>query len=211
MPHPLLTTIVQDKNNITLNDRRRESLDNLVDYLLHRLSQGEKASILFVCTHNSRRSQFSQVWGQFAADHFDLDVQCFSGGTEVTACDSRTIASLNRSGLVSERKEQGDDNPRYLITVTNSERCIELYSKLIDDPINLLDRFAAVMTCDHADKNCPTIFGSERRIPIRYEDPKAFDNSPQEAAMYDNRSRQIATEMYYVMKKTKDSLLQNKR
>ena len=211
MPHPLLTTIVQDKNNITLNDRRRESLDNLVDYLLHRLSQGEKASILFVCTHNSRRSQFSQVWGQFAADHFDLDVQCFSGGTEVTACDSRTIASLNRSGLVSERKEQGDDNPRYLITVTNSERCIELYSKLIDDPINLLDRFAAVMTCDHADKNCPTIFGSERRIPIRYEDPKAFDNSPQEAAMYDNRSRQIATEMYYVMKKTKESLLQNKR
>ena len=72
MPHPLLTAVVLDKINIILSEKRQESLDNLVEYLLHRLSKGEKASILFVCTHNSRRSQFSQVWGQFAADHFDL-------------------------------------------------------------------------------------------------------------------------------------------
>ena len=84
---------------------------------------------------------------------------------------------------------------------------IELYSKLVDNPVNPTNNFATVMTCDHADKNCPTIFGAERRIPIRYEDPKAFDNSPQEAVMYDNRSRQIATEMFYVMKKTKEALL----
>ena len=210
MPHPLLTTIVQDKNNLILNEGRQESLDNLVDYLLHRLSQGDKASILFVCTHNSRRSQLSQVWAQFAADHFELAVQCFSGGTEVTACNPRTIASLNRSGLNIEGKEEGDDNPRYLVTSEESEHGIELYSKLVDDPINPRNNFAAVMTCDHADKNCPTIFGAERRIPIRYEDPKAFDNSPQEGVMYDNRSQQIATEMYYVMKKTKEALFPSK-
>ena len=209
MPNPLLTTIVQDKNNLILNEGRQKSLDDLVGYLLHRLSQGEKASILFVCTHNSRRSQFSQVWGQFAADHFDLAVQCFSGGTEVTACNPRTIDSLHRSGLIIERKEQGDDNPRYLVSSAENEHCVELFSKVVDDPINPTDNFAAVMTCDHADKNCPTIFGADRRIPIRYEDPKAFDNSPQEAVMYDNRSRQIATEMFYVMKKTKEALLQH--
>ena len=206
MPHPLLTTKQQDKINIILNEGRQELLDNLVDYLLHRLLKGEKASILFVCTHNSRRSQFSQVWGQFAADHFDLAVECFSGGTEVTACNSRTIASLNRSGLVIEHKEQGDDNPHYLVTDAESEYCVLLYSKIIDDLINPTENFVAVMNCDHADENCPTIFGAERRIPIPYEDPKTFDNSPQEASMYDNRSRQIATEMYYVMKKTKETL-----
>ncbi|MEC7405720.1 MAG: protein-tyrosine-phosphatase, partial [Bacteroidota bacterium] len=93
------------------------------------------------------------------------------------------------------------------VSSEESEHGIELYSKLVDDPINPRNNFAAVMTCDHADKNCPTIFGAEQRIPIRYEDPKAFDNSPQEAVTYDNRSQQIATEMYYVMKKTKEALL----
>ena len=54
------------------------------------------------------------------------------------------------------------------------------------------------MTCDHADENCPFIPGAEKRLPIRFEDPKAFDNSPKEAKMYDERSIQIETEMKYV-------------
>jgi arsenate reductase len=33
---------------------------------------------------------------------------------------------------------------------------------------------------------------------VRYEDPKAFDDSPEEASQYDARSRQIAGEMFYV-------------
>jgi arsenate reductase (thioredoxin) len=57
------------------------------------------------------------------------------------------------------------------------------------------------MTCSHADENCPFISGAEVRLPVRYEDPKAFDDSPQEADKYDERSRQIATEMFYVFLK----------
>jgi len=57
------------------------------------------------------------------------------------------------------------------------------------------------MTCDHADENCPFIPGTEQRIPVRYEDPKAFDNTPLEAEKYDERSVQIATEMFYVFSK----------
>jgi arsenate reductase len=54
------------------------------------------------------------------------------------------------------------------------------------------------MTCDHADLTCPFIPGAEARIPVRYEDPKAFDDSPKEAEKYDERSMQIANEMFYV-------------
>jgi len=54
------------------------------------------------------------------------------------------------------------------------------------------------MTCSHADENCPFIPGAEARIPVRYEDPKAFDDTPEEAAQYDARSKQIASEMFYV-------------
>ena len=57
------------------------------------------------------------------------------------------------------------------------------------------------MTCSHADENCPFIAGALQRIPVRYEDPKAFDNTPIQLEKYEERSFQIATEMKYVFSK----------
>ena len=54
------------------------------------------------------------------------------------------------------------------------------------------------MTCSHADENCPIIPGAEKRILMSYEDPKKYDNSNLEAAMYAACSLQIACEMYHV-------------
>jgi arsenate reductase len=45
------------------------------------------------------------------------------------------------------------------------------------------------------------IAGAEKRIPITYEDP--FDNTPQQAEKYQERSLQIATEMLYVFSQIK--------
>ena len=61
------------------------------------------------------------------------------------------------------------------------------------------------MTCSHADENCPFIPGTEKRIPLNYEDPKAFDDMPEEAEMYDQRSMQIASELLFVFGKIKRS------
>ena len=57
------------------------------------------------------------------------------------------------------------------------------------------------MTCSHADENCPVVFGCEKRIPITFEDPKAFDDTPQQAEKYLERSIQIATELKFVFSK----------
>ena len=54
------------------------------------------------------------------------------------------------------------------------------------------------MTCSQADEACPFIAGAEKRIPITYDDPKVFDNTPQQFEKYQERSAQIATEMFYV-------------
>ena len=54
------------------------------------------------------------------------------------------------------------------------------------------------MTCSQADAGCPFIAGAEKRIPITFEDPKAFDNTPKQAEKYNERSLQIATELFYV-------------
>ena len=47
------------------------------------------------------------------------------------------------------------------------------------------------------------INGAEKRIPITYEDPKAYDNTPQQLEKYKERSLQIATEMKYVFSNIK--------
>jgi arsenate reductase len=58
------------------------------------------------------------------------------------------------------------------------------------------------MTCSQADGGCPYCW-RWKRIPITYEDPKAFDNTPQQAEKYQERSLQIATEMLYVFSQIK--------
>ena len=54
------------------------------------------------------------------------------------------------------------------------------------------------MTCSQADGGCPFIAGAEKRVPITFEDPKAYDNTPQQAEKYAERSIQIATELFYI-------------
>ena len=78
-----------------------------------------------------------------------------------------------------------------------------MFSKLFDDKTSPTSGFAAVMTCSHADENCPIVPGCDQRISIRYDDPKKYDDTPLEKVMYDYRSFQIATEMFYVFSQVK--------
>jgi arsenate reductase len=121
---------------------------------------------------------------------------------EVTAFNERAVAALKRAGF----RVVASDGANPLVEVSHSEgghQPIRAFSKLFDDPENGSGLFAAVMTCSHADENCPFIPGAEIRIPVRYEDPKEFDGLPQEAAKYDERSLQISSELFYVFSKIK--------
>ena len=60
------------------------------------------------------------------------------------------------------------------------------------------EAFAALMVCADADEACPFVPGADARFAIPFEDPKAFDGTDLEAAMYDERCRQIATELFFV-------------
>ncbi len=191
-----LVTTVEMARSLAISDGRKQVLQVLIDFIQSKLETGEEVDLNFICTHNSRRSQFSQIWAQTAADYFGVPAHCYSGGVEVTAFNERAVASIKRSGFRVSKK--GDENPTYFIFHSDDAEPIVAFSKLFDDPINRADRFAAVMTCAHADENCPFIPGAESRIPVRYEDPKAFDDTPQEGEKYDERSMQIAAEMFYV-------------
>ena len=55
------------------------------------------------------------------------------------------------------------------------------------------------MTCTDADEACPSFREQKGRFSLPYEDPKKFDGTDLQAQMYEERSRQIASEMKFVM------------
>jgi arsenate reductase len=190
-----LNSTIEQVLKIPIPDNRKVILDKFKDYIQNKLKIGEKPRLNFICTHNSRRSQFSQIWAQTAAAFFAIDVECFSGGVELTAFNERAVASILRCGFKVEK--EGEINPKYSVYYETKSKPIVAFSKLFDDTPS---PFAAVMTCAHADENCPFIPAAECRIPVRYDDPKAFDDTALEAEKYDERSIQIASEMFYVFR-----------
>ena len=180
---------------------RIEILDSVVQYIRDKRSSGTVPKLNFICTHNSRRSQFSQLWAKTMSVFFQTPIMSYSGGTAVTEFNERAVASLKRTGF--EIVESGTVNPRYEVKL-NGDTLI-MYSKLFDDQENPKSEFAAIMTCSDADENCPFIPGCEKRIPLRYEDPKAFDDTDIESDKYDERSKQIALELKYVFLKLKEN------
>jgi arsenate reductase len=196
---PQLRAAIDRALKTEVGEDRRAVLQPLADYIQDKVKKGDVAHLNFICTHNSRRSQLSQIWAQTAADYFGIPAKCYSGGVEVTAFNERAVASLKRSGF--EITSEGGNNPVYAVFYSINCPPIPAFSKLYDDPENTAPGFAAVMTCSDADENCPFIPGTEARIPVRYEDPKEFDGTSEEADRYDERSRQIASEMFYVFSK----------
>lgn len=179
-------------------------IESMIAYILGKIRANEEVRLNFICTHNSRRSQFSQIWGQTAADYFGIEASCYSGGVEETAFNERAVAAIKRDGFKVVRK--GEENPVYFVFHGEESEPIATFSKVYDDPINPTTGFAAVMTCDHADENCPFIPGAEKRIPLRFEDPKAFDGTDLEEKMYTERSHQIGAELFWIFQKVKEKI-----
>jgi arsenate reductase len=177
---------------------RKRELNQLSDYINQSMQHHKKVQLTFICTHNSRRSHLCQIWAQIAARYYEIpDVHCYSGGTETTAVFPKVVKTLKRQGLEIIQKKK-KENPKYYIEYSEVMPPISAFSKVFDDPSNPSLQFAAVMTCDHASENCPIVPGAEKRISLTYLDPKVSDGTPEQKAVYNERSLQIATEMKYV-------------
>lgn len=180
-------------------EERKAELKDIANFIINQRKENKPANLLFVCTSNSRRSHMAQVWSQIASYQYNVDnVFTFSGGTEQTRVNANAIDALNRTGIEIYSNNQGDNPLRY-VRLGNKINPWVIFSKKYTDATNPKINFAAVMVCSEADKSCPFVEGAEARVGIPYEDPKEFDNSPLKEAKYDERCRQIAREMFYVM------------
>jgi len=176
---------------------RKKQLQKLTRYIKSRRASGQPARLMFICTHNSRRSHMSQLWASVAAVRYEIDqVESFSGGTERTAFNPRAVAAMQRAGF-SIDKSDDEDNPRYLVKFADAAQPQVCFSKLYSQDPNPQHDFCAIMTCSNADESCPNVSGASLRIAIPYEDPKIADGTLEEVATYDERTKQIARELLY--------------
>ena len=188
---------------------RKELLNSFAAHISAKVKRVKNVNLNFICTHNSRRSHMAQIWAQTAAEYFDIpNVKCFSGGTEATAFNPRAVKAIRDLGFKVEQLNQSE-NPVYLVYYSDEKDPLKCFSKVYSDEFNPNKNFAAIMTCSHADENCPVVFGAEQRFPIRYDDPKEFDGTDLEEEKYKERFEQIGIEMIFVFNKIKDNLTKN--
>lgn len=200
---PEIKNLLEDLKPLTISEERSVILKPLIDYVQEKVSNNKEIRLNFICTHNSRRSHFSQVWAQTLACYFNIkNIFCYSGGTEATALFPMIAKTLQNSGFQIKTLSESK-NPIYSVKFSQNEHPVIGFSKTFDDNFNPKSNFAAIMTCDSANEACPLIPGVEKRIPITYEDPKVFDDNEQQAEKYYERSIQIATEMFYIFSKIK--------
>ena len=198
-----LITTIENISKTTIAEERKLVLQPLIDFIQTKIDTKQSIRLNFICTHNSRRSHLSQIWAQTMAFQFGIqNVFCYSGGTEATAMFPKVGETLNNQGFQIQQLSR-DNNPVYAVKFDENEAAIVCFSKTFDDAFNPTSEFAAIMTCSSADAGCPFIAGAEKRLPIRYEDPKAFDGTDLMDVKYAERSLEIASEMHHVFSKIK--------
>ncbi len=191
---------------ITISNERKKLLTNIALVITNEYKEREKINLNFICTHNSRRSQFTQAWSFFAVEYFNLkNIFTYSGGTEVTAFHRNTVKSLQKTGFIFNVIDFSHQNPRYLVSFKDTKKSILGFSKTYDDPNNSYP-YIAITTCDNADENCPFIPDAITRFHLPYIDPKKSDNTDLASETYLKTSKQIAGELFFVFETIKNEL-----
>jgi arsenate reductase len=113
-----------------------------------------KKKVLFLCTHNSCRSQMAEgIVNHFLGDRF----QAFSAGTEKTRVNPLAIETLAEIGV--------DISSHYSKTLD------EFSGEKFDHVISL---------CGSANEQCPIFFGGVRRVHMGFDDPSRTSGTEEE-------------------------------
>ncbi len=122
-----------------------------------------KPTVLFVCTHNSSRSQMAEgLLRHFLGDHYEV----YSAGTEPGGVSPFAILAMDEIGI--DIRSQTSKDVREFLS---------------------MDLDTVVTVCDSARESCPFIPASSN-IHHRFEDPRATSGSDAEKLEAFRRVRQ---------------------
>jgi len=123
----------------------------------------DKKQILFICVHNSARSQMAE--GLINTLHADR-YQAFSGGVEPTRVHPAAIQAMSEIGIdISGHRSKSID-------------------EFMGQPFDYV-----VMVCDDSQTGCPFFPGGKEYIPHPFEDPAACVGTEEEILACFRRSR----------------------
>lgn len=129
-----------------------------------------KERVLFLCTHNSARSQMAEGFLRAkAADRFEVQ----SAGTEKRAVNPLAIRVMAERGI------------------DISGHTSKVYVGLMQDPWDYL-----ITVCDDANERCPFIPGIQKRLHWSFEDPsRATGGEEERLATFRKVRDQIETQI----------------
>jgi protein-tyrosine-phosphatase len=181
----------------TISSERKLKLDQLSAVLQQEINKNQSVNLVFVCTHNSRRSHFAQVWWETLHYYLKLNFfETFSAGTEVTRIHEHTLQTLEGHGFQLKPLDK-KENPTIQVAVDEHKKML-CFSKLTNHP-SIKQPYVAILTCADAEENCPYIPEAKQRFALTYNDPKKSDGTPDQERIYHERSLTIATEAFYVL------------
>ena len=83
-----------------IDSARKLELNTLAAYITESLKADSIVKLTYICTHNSRRSHMAQLWSAVAAHYYGIkSVETYSGGTEATAFNPRSVACFKKQGF----------------------------------------------------------------------------------------------------------------
>jgi arsenate reductase len=113
-----------------------------------------KLRVLFICTHNSARSQMAEA---LLHHHGRGEVEVYSAGNEPGNVHPLAVRAMAESGID--------------ISGADSKSLNQFIGQDFDYVITV---------CDRANETCPVFPGDPRRIHWSYEDPSAVEGSEEE-------------------------------
>ncbi|MEO1434247.1 MAG: protein-tyrosine-phosphatase, partial [Bacteroidota bacterium] len=117
---------------------RKTVLHQMATYIQQSMvrSDHKTASVIVICTHNSRRSHMGQLWLQIASDFYEVQgLETFSGGTEATAFNPNAVQAMRSLGLQIVVDQPGD-NPIYACRWTEEGPAYHAFSTRFDEAPN---------------------------------------------------------------------------
>jgi len=181
---------------------RKKKLERLSQYLYEKFNENKVSNVVVICTHNSRRSHIGQIFINLAVDYYNLpQINSYSGGTEATNFNKRAVNAMSRVGFAIVPENEQLDNPIYNVKWKDTMKPLLIFSKKYNSTPNPISEFAAILVCTEADAFCPLILGCDFRLPLPFDDPKAFDDTNLERIKYDERCVEIGREIFYALSK----------
>jgi arsenate reductase (thioredoxin) len=114
----------------------------------------QRSRILFLCTHNSARSQMAEgLLRQLAGDRFEV----MSAGTEATHIRPLAIRAMDEIGIDISGQES------------------KTLDRYLDEPFDYV-----ITVCDDANEACPFFPGAANRLHWSFEDPSRVEGSEEE-------------------------------